>query len=91
MTDLRTNGHLTVTELAKENQRLRHIVATFANRDHLIDLCKLHISSKHCTLWMDWLVTEGDGLTSAATWLTDQILALMDLTVPSTLRDTPPS
>lgn len=58
-------------------------------REHqqLVKTCKQYISDKHCTLWMDWIVTEGSGLERAAEWLATQIEAVSDLTREQT-RDT---
>lgn len=80
----------TVTELAQENARLRTIVATFSDRDNLIELAKRHLREKHTILWQDFLleedkidnkgVTQPRGLTKAATFLANEVIALMALT-----------
>jgi len=82
--------NVTVTELAQENARLRTVVATFSDRDNLIELCKRHLRSKHAILWQDYILEEDKidpegvphprGLTRAATFLADEVLALMALT-----------
>lgn len=66
------------------------------NRDLLVKTCKKYLESKHCTLWQNWLL-EADkieedgtvtkkGLSNAAEWLADQIIAALALTV----RTNPP-
>jgi hypothetical protein len=61
------------------------------SRDMLVKSCKKYLDSKHCTLWQNWLLEpdkiEDDGsvtkkgLTQAAEWLADQIIAVLALTV----------
>jgi hypothetical protein len=61
------------------------------SRDMLVKSCKKYLDDKHCTLWQNWLLEpdkiEDDGtvtkkgLTLAAEWLADQIIAVLALTV----------
>jgi hypothetical protein len=64
---------------------------TDPSRDLLVKSCKKYLDDKHCTLWQNWLLEpdkiEDDGtvtkkgLTLAAEWLADQIIAVLALTV----------
>lgn len=38
-----------------------------------IDSVKAYLASKGCTLWMNWDITNEDGLTSAAQWFIEEI------------------
>lgn len=77
------------------------VVEPFSNegvvRDALIERCKLYLISLHCTLWQDFLLEpdkvlddgtiKPKGLTKAATWLADTILAVTALTSTPVVRD----
>lgn len=65
-------------------------VKPFPTRDMLVQTCKVHLESKHCTLWRDWII-ESDktmpdgtvqkrGLTLASEWLADEIITVVALT-----------
>ena len=50
-----------------------------------VDQAKDWILSKHCTLWMDWDINEGDGLNLAANWLIrtmDEFVSYVEDQVP---------
>jgi hypothetical protein len=63
------------------------------DQEKVIRAAKKYLLDKHCTLWQNWLLEpdriEDDGtvtkkgLTLAAEWLADQIIAVLALTVPS--------